>query len=169
MIFWARGSAELLGERWVGGECSRPFSTPPSLGQTVLSCFTHRTSLWNYVWKTGLWFLALALLAPWCWAYHLSEPQCPHCEMGIILAIISQGSQEQWVIQHVKRVQHYWHLVLAKGFCCHLTEEAADQRQEMTPWGCHAGSSKANPNQSLTSQIHSHKRRPTLPLCQTLC
>lgn len=60
--------------------------------------------------------------------------------MGIILAIISQGSQEQWMIQHIKRIEHYGHLVLAKGFYRHRTEEEyADQRQETAPWGCQAG------------------------------
>lgn len=38
------------------------------------------------------------------------------------------------MIQHIKRIEHYGHLVLAKGFYRHRTEEEyADQRQETAP------------------------------------
>lgn len=90
---WARGSTELLEEGWAGHRCSRPFPTSPTLSQPVLSCFTHRTSLWDYIWKKGFWFPALPLLAPRCWAHPFTSLSL-NVPIVIILAILSQGGHK---------------------------------------------------------------------------
>ncbi|KAL0620194.1 hypothetical protein AAY473_008518, partial [Plecturocebus cupreus] len=117
----------------------------------ALSCFTHRTPLWDYVY--GMLNFASYCLVMLDTSFHLFTSlsfSVPVAKWDNI-ALISEGGQGH--AMRVKSIEQCRHLVLSKGSCLPLIERkllAKDRKQLLQL--ARLASNKAKPNLSLTCQ-----------------